>query len=104
MCEPSCIKHNISECVKCEAEAAILQHGCIYKLTNLINGDSYIGKDKSGDPENHRWKRHLDLAFKGSGHYIHNAIADYGAENFSAEVIWRGPVSQVYEKEIVDMK
>src|SRR5665213_3016282 len=73
--------------------------GCIYKLTNIINGDSYIGKDKTGDPEKHRWKHHLKRSENGDGFYIHNAILDYGWDNFERSVIWRGPVEQLNWKE-----
>ena len=80
------------------APAPLEKHGCIYKLTNLINGDSYIGKDKSGEPETHRWADHIKQAIKGGGSYIHNAIFDYDFM-FSAEIIWSGPVEHLNWKE-----
>ena len=82
----------------------VVRMGCIYKLTNLINGDSYIGKDKTGEPENHRWKHHRKMAEKGGGSYIHNAIADYGWDNFERSVIWQGSIEQLNEKEIFYIK
>ena len=53
----------------------------IYKITNLINGKSYIGKSK--DPEK-RWKSHKD---PDKFSYIANAIKKYGENNFKFEII-----------------
>jgi group I intron endonuclease len=74
--------------------------GCIYKLTNKFNGDAYIGQHKNVLTVEKRWSIHIYTAEKGFGSYIHNAVAEYGAENFIAEVIWSGPQSQLNEKEI----
>jgi hypothetical protein len=72
--------------------------GCIYKLTNLANGCSYIGQDSSGDPENHRWKDHLYVAEHGKGFYLHRAIKAYKFK-FSSEIIWVGPLKSLNAKE-----
>lgn len=48
----------------------------IYKTTNLINGKSYIGKDKYNNPK-----------YLGSGRLLHKAINKYGVENFLKEVL-----------------
>jgi hypothetical protein len=48
----------------------------IYKITNLINGRQYIGRDSKNNPN-----------YYGSGPAIKNAIKKYGRENFKKEII-----------------
>lgn len=48
----------------------------VYKVTNLINGKCYIGKDKHNDPN-----------YFGSGRRINSAIKKYGKENFIKEIL-----------------
>lgn len=48
----------------------------VYKVTNLINGKCYIGKDKHNDPN-----------YLGSGRRIRSAIQKYGKENFQKEIL-----------------
>jgi hypothetical protein len=51
----------------------------VYKTTNLVNGKFYIGYHKTDDPQD---------AYLGSGKYLRNAIAKYGAANFIKEVLF----------------
>lgn len=48
----------------------------IYKITNLINGRIYVGKDKHNNPK-----------YLGSGIILHQAINKYGIENFKKEIL-----------------
>ena len=48
----------------------------IYKITNLLNGKIYIGKDSKNNPN-----------YFGSGVYIWRSIKKHGKENFVKEVI-----------------
>ena len=52
---------------------------CIYKVTNLINGNYYIGKHSSEDPATDD--------YMGSGASIKAAIRKYGVENFKKEIL-----------------
>ena len=60
----------------------------IYKITNLINNQLYIGKTNNFE---RRWKDHQRLAFsEGHKEYdktLYKAIRKYGIENFSFEII-----------------
>lgn len=57
--------------------------GCIYKITNKINGKCYIGQTMKNDPVD-RWKSHCS---KKTDSAIHLAIVKYGKNNFTLEVI-----------------
>jgi group I intron endonuclease len=48
----------------------------IYKTTNLINGNFYIGQDSKNDP-----------TYLGSGTLLKRAIKKHGQENFKKEII-----------------
>ena len=48
----------------------------IYKITNLINGKIYVGKNKANDPN-----------YYGSGSLIKQAIKIHGKENFKKEIL-----------------
>lgn len=61
----------------------------IYKITNTINGKSYIGQTiKDGET---RWKEHRQHAFgshpSDQNKVLYQAIRKYGLENFTFEVI-----------------
>lgn len=50
----------------------------IYRITNLINGKTYIGQ--------HKYKK-LNDSYLGSGTLIRRAIKEYGKENFKKEIL-----------------
>lgn len=59
----------------------------IYKITNLINGKSYVGQSK--DPTR-RWKEHKWDAFNPNckeNSAIHRAFLKYGIDNFQFTII-----------------
>lgn len=57
----------------------------VYKITNLINGKSYIGQTNN---LKRRFQEHLHD--KRKSHPIHLALNKYGKENFSYEVLYYG--------------
>lgn len=59
------------------------QFGCVYKITNLINGKCYIGQTVR--PLDVRWKLHKRSS---ACRMIHRAIKKYGDQNFSIEEIY----------------
>ena len=56
----------------------------IYKATNIVTGDRYIGKDVNWP---NRKGAHLWLARRGQGFYFHNSIRKYGEDNFIWEIL-----------------
>ena len=62
----------------------------IYRITNLINGKTYIGQ--------HKYKK-LNDSYMGSGKHLRAAQAKYGIENFKKEIL----VFNVSKKEHIDL-
>lgn len=60
----------------------------IYKITNLINGKSYIGKTTEG--LDRRKKRHLMFLEKGvkQGIVLYQALYKYGIDFFTWDVLY----------------
>ncbi len=57
----------------------------IYKITNKINGKSYIGQSTNIF---YRWKQHKNnIHKKGFDYALYHAFRKYGLENFSWEII-----------------
>lgn len=59
------------------------EYFCIYRVTNKINGKTYIGQHKYIDDENPM------KGYVGSGKLLHRAYKKYGQENFSIEVLYK---------------
>lgn len=59
----------------------------IYLITNKLNGKKYVGQSIN---VNKRWKEHISIAInpKSKKYAIHNAIAKYGSDNFSWEILY----------------
>lgn len=73
--------------------------GYIYRITNTLTGDFYIGKTITS--VNKRWTRHKhDAMKKNSHHHFHRAIRKYGVESFLVEVLETSPASTISEREI----
>lgn len=60
-------------------------YGVIYKVTNKINGNFYIGQTKMRLGS--RWSKHKQDAREGKGWVLASAIRKYGVESFCIEVL-----------------
>ena len=69
--------------------------GIIYKITNKVNGKSYIGQTRY--TLEFRWKQHQH---KKDNTYFHNAIHKYGIENFSIEILEKCNIEDLNSREI----
>lgn len=69
--------------------------GIIYKITNKVNGKSYIGQTRY--TLEFRWRQHIN---KKDNTYFHNAIRKYGKDNFSIELLEECDISKLNEREI----
>ena len=63
-----------------ETQVDETKHGYVYRITNLINGKTYVGQHKVIKDE--KW-----LTYMGSGRLVRYAIHKYGIENFSKELL-----------------
>lgn len=59
--------------------------GCVYLITNTVNGKVYVGKTTYSLLR--RWQLHATASRQGSLQVIHRAIRKYGAEAFSRQVL-----------------
>lgn len=69
--------------------------GIIYKVTNKVNGKSYIGQTRY--TLEFRWRQHQH---KKDNTYFHNAIRKYGVENFNIEILEECNYEDLNSKEI----
>lgn len=69
--------------------------GIIYKITNKVNGKSYIGQTRY--TLEFRWKQHQH---KKDNTYFHNAIHKYGIDNFDIEVLEECNIEDLNSREI----
>lgn len=66
---------------------------CIYRITNKLDGKTYIGQHKYSDESNPMED------YKGSGKILHLAYKKYGLENFETEILYK----RIRDKSTVDV-
>lgn len=73
-------------------------HNIVYKITNIRNGMTYIGKHETDD---------LDDGYMGSGTYLKAVIKKEGLSNFKREILFDFQTREemlVKEKELVNIE
>jgi len=60
----------------------------VYKITNELNGHSYVGF--TSQPMNSRFSAHKRSARRGAKWPLHNAIRKYGEDNFTIKTLYEG--------------
>jgi group I intron endonuclease len=68
----------------------------VYKITNKINGKSYIGQSVRALEQ--RWKAHLSSSRQGSKFRFHSAIRKYGVDNWDLVVLFEHEDVQICKK------
>jgi len=74
-------------------------HIGIYKITNLINGMTYVGQSNNIAE---RWKQHIKRgvgADPPTQNKLYPAMLEFGAENFTFEIIEECSTAQLNERE-----
>ncbi len=69
--------------------------GFIYKVTNKVNGKSYIGQTRN--TVEFRWRQHYKAK---DNKYFHRAIQKYGKENFEVTTLEKCDTNKLNEREI----
>ncbi len=69
--------------------------GFIYKVTNKVNGKSYIGQTRN--TVEFRWRQHYKAK---DNKYFHRAIQKYGKENFEVITLEKCDVEKLNDREI----
>lgn len=69
--------------------------GFIYKVTNKVNGKSYIGQTRN--TVEFRWRQHYKAK---DNKYFHRAIQKYGKENFEIITLEKCEVEKLNDREI----
>jgi group I intron endonuclease len=80
-----------------------MDKGKIYKITNTINGEVYVGCTVTTLKK--RYHEHLYRCFKSDyKSKLYNSIKKYGEENFTIELITECNVDKIYETEKLYIK
>lgn len=62
-------------------------YGIVYVATNKLNGKQYVGQTTHNNPLSY-WRNHISSAKRGDKKYLYRAIAKYGSDAFTFEVIF----------------
>jgi len=57
----------------------------LYKITNRLTGEYYIGQTINSP--DYRFRKHRELSVRGGGYHLHNAMRRYGVDSFDMDVI-----------------
>jgi group I intron endonuclease len=76
--------------------------GCIYKITNLVNGKIYVGKTKHSSE--HRFRIHVSDSKRESKTTIQKALRKYGEHSFKVETLIELDEPYLNEAEIFFIK
>lgn len=80
-------------------------YGCIYCITNKLNGKKYIGQT-SREYVSQRWAEHKWLSKTDESNMeVHKALKEFGIENFDFEVVLDNvPINELFDKEVEYIK
>ena len=67
------------------SEVAVL-FGCIYLITNIVNGKKYVGQHNEPDVTK-RWREHWYDTDRGCEYALHRAMRKYGRDSFNIDIL-----------------
>ncbi len=62
------------------------RHGCIYLITNIVNGKKYVGQHNDTDVTK-RWREHWYDTDRGCDYSLHRAMRKYGRDSFRIDIL-----------------
>ena len=74
----------------------------IYKITNTVNGKSYIGQTQYTSEI--RFKQHLNAYYQNRESTLYQAFDKYGVDNFTLEILEECKINQLDEREVYWIK
>jgi len=72
----------------------------IYKFTNRITGESYVGQSVDIEKRYKQHKRRVELTYDWEDTYFHRMLRKYGFENFDFEILEECSQQELNEREI----
>ena len=60
--------------------------GCVYKITNTVNGKCYIGLTVNTAED--RFKKHVSMIYSNGCSALYSAMSKYGVDNFTVNTLY----------------
>jgi len=93
--------HTYKTSFTCSMGDISMEHGCVYLITNTVNGKKYVGQHNEPTPHRRFLEHKMRARNGGTGcPVLYDAIRKHGEESFTIETLWVGPRSEMNDKEV----